>query len=87
LHKARATGSDAPALRSNYALSIQPQLEAAQKGYTQVLWLFGENQLVTEVGTMNMFVLWKNEQGAWRSPWFLVCRLSRSDRTQARRSS
>jgi len=47
----------------NYALSIKPAAEAAAKGYTQVLWLIGEPGYVTEVGTMNMFVFWKNKQG------------------------
>jgi len=37
--------------------------EAAKKGYQQILWLFGEEELVTEVGTMNMFTFWTNEQG------------------------
>lgn len=50
-------------LHSNYALSIKPAAEAAAKGYTQVLWLIGEPGYVTEVGTMNMFVFWKNKQG------------------------
>ena len=30
---------------------------------TQVLWLFGEDDEVTEVGTMNMFTFWENEDG------------------------
>jgi len=49
----------------NYGSTIQPQLQAAAKGFSQVLWLFGEEDggQVTEVGTMNMFVLWTNEQG------------------------
>ena len=29
----------------------------------QVLWLHGQQEEVTEVGTMNIFVLWKNESG------------------------
>lgn len=33
------------------------------KGYNQVLWLFGEEQEITEVGTMNLFVFWINENG------------------------
>eukprot|EP00127_Corallochytrium_limacisporum_P006326 Clim_evm37s225 gene=Clim_evmTU37s225 len=47
----------------NYAATIQPQLEAAKKGYSQVLWLFGDHEEVTEVGTMNFMMIWKNEQG------------------------
>jgi len=47
----------------NYAPTIGPQTEAAEKGYSQVLWLFGEDDQVTEVGTMNMFTFWINEEG------------------------
>lgn len=38
----------------NYAAAVAPQMEAAQKGYQQVLWLL-EDEL-TEVGMMNCFV-------------------------------
>eukprot|EP00128_Syssomonas_multiformis_P010699 Colp12_sorted_trinity150504_noHs@23158 len=47
----------------NYAPTILPQQEAAAQGCNQVLWLFGKNHEVTEVGTMNLFVLWVNEKG------------------------
>src|SRR5437763_13632798 len=47
----------------NYAPCIKPQLEAAEKGYQQNLWLFNADDEITEVGTMNCFVLLKNEQG------------------------
>jgi len=47
----------------NYAPGIMPQVQAAEKGYTQILWLFGPDNHLTEVGTMNMFVFWMNEQG------------------------
>lgn len=47
----------------NYAPTINPQSEAASKGFQQVLWLYGEEDEVTEVGTMNMFTLWVNEDG------------------------
>ncbi|KAM9955859.1 hypothetical protein ACTFIW_002064 [Dictyostelium discoideum] len=59
--RAWAGGSGAFKLGSNYAPTIFPQLEAAKKGFSQVLWLL--NDYVTEVGTMNMFVYWKNAQG------------------------
>lgn len=40
----------------NYAASLKAQLEAKDKGYTQVLWLDGvEKKYVEEVGTMNVF--------------------------------
>lgn len=50
-------------LGANYAPCIVPQIDAAKRGYQQNLWLFGEEGYVTEVGTMNMFVAWVNEEG------------------------
>jgi len=47
----------------NYAPGIVPQREAAKRGYAQILWLFGPNKNITEVGTMNMFVYWKTKEG------------------------
>lgn len=46
-------------LGGNYAPTIAVQRAAAAKGYAQVLWLFGPERQVTEVGTMNLFVLWR----------------------------
>lgn len=34
-------------------------------GYSQILWLYGPNYEVTEVGTMNMFVALKNKDGKY----------------------
>jgi len=59
--RAWAGGTGGYKLGANYAGTIQPQAEAAAKGYQQILWLSGNK--VTEVGTMNMFVFWKNQQG------------------------
>ena len=42
-------------LGANYAPCIIPQLQAAKRGYHQNLWLFGDEEYVTEVGTMNFF--------------------------------
>lgn len=40
----------------NYAASLKAQVEAQEKGYTQVLWLDGlERKYIEEVGTMNVF--------------------------------
>ncbi|GAA5812649.1 hypothetical protein MFLAVUS_006106 [Mucor flavus] len=44
----------------NYAPCVKPQSIAAEKGYQQNLWLFGEDDQVTEAGTMNFFMLWEN---------------------------
>jgi branched-chain amino acid aminotransferase len=50
-------------LGGNYAPTIRVQVAAAALGYSQVLWLTGPEQTVTEVGTMNFFVLWKRPDG------------------------
>ena len=36
-----------------------PQKKAAREGYAQNLWLHGEEHYLTEVGTMNLFVVFK----------------------------
>lgn len=43
-------------LGANYAPCILPQLQAAKRGYHQNLWLFGPEESITEVGTMNFFI-------------------------------
>eukprot|EP01096_Ripella_sp_DP13-Kostka_P007965 TRINITY_DN293_c0_g1_i2.p1 TRINITY_DN293_c0_g1~~TRINITY_DN293_c0_g1_i2.p1 ORF type:complete len:420 (+),score=151.49 TRINITY_DN293_c0_g1_i2:56-1261(+) len=50
-------------LAANYAPTIKPARLAAQMGYQQLLWLFGPEHYCTEVGTMNLFVLWKTREG------------------------
>jgi branched-chain amino acid aminotransferase len=47
----------------NYAMSIHAQMDAAAKGYHQVMWLYGEDHQVTEVGTMNLFFFMKTPEG------------------------
>ncbi|KAI1814222.1 branched-chain amino acid aminotransferase [Poronia punctata] len=49
-------------LGANYAPCVLPQLEAASRGFQQNLWLFGPEQYVTEVGTMNLFIAIKNKE-------------------------
>jgi branched-chain amino acid aminotransferase len=56
-------GTGSVKLGANYGPTILPQIEAADRGYNQVLWLFGENHEITEVGTMNIFFYWINEKG------------------------
>lgn len=48
---------------SNYAPTIHIQAEAIKLGLQQVLWLYGEDHQLTEVGTMNIFVMTINERG------------------------
>ncbi|KAK4701709.1 branched-chain amino acid aminotransferase, partial [Phenoliferia sp. Uapishka_3] len=50
-------GTGAHKLGSNYAGGVVPQLEAAKEGYQQILWLFGPEHELTEVGTMNLFAV------------------------------
>lgn len=48
---------------SNYAPTINVQKKADAKGLQQVLWLYGENHDLTEVGTMNIFMFFINDKG------------------------
>ncbi|KAL7944965.1 aminotransferase [Trichoderma barbatum] len=50
-------------LGANYAPCVLPQKGAASRGHQQNLWLFGEEECVTEVGTMNMFVAIRTKVG------------------------
>ncbi|CAO3617176.1 unnamed protein product [Mucor hiemalis] len=50
----------------NYAPCVKPQYIATQEGYQQNLWLFGEDDEVTEAGTMNFFMLWINPDNGRR---------------------
>jgi branched-chain amino acid aminotransferase len=49
-------------LGANYAPCIVPQRKALARGLQQNLWLFGEEGFITEVGTMNMFVVVKDKE-------------------------
>lgn len=49
-------GAGCSKLGSNYAPTIMVQKEAESLGFQQVLWLYGEEERLTEVGTMNIFV-------------------------------
>ncbi len=47
---------------ANYAASLLAAEVAKKKGFTQVLWLDGvEQKYIEEVGTMNIFIQFKNE--------------------------
>jgi branched-chain amino acid aminotransferase len=47
----------------NYSPGFLPQQMAAKKGYDQVLWLLGDDDKVTEVGAMNIFVVVQRDDG------------------------
>ena len=48
---------------ANYGPSLVSQGEARDRGYDQILWLFGEECYATEAGGSNFFVLWKKKGG------------------------
>ena len=48
---------------SNYAPTLAIQSMANEHGCQQVLWLFGDDHQLTEVGAMNLFTFWVNEKG------------------------
>lgn len=56
-------------LGANYAPCIVPQMQAASRGFHQNLWLFGEEEYVTEVGTMNLFAALKNKKTGQPELW------------------
>ncbi|KAI9634853.1 putative branched-chain-amino-acid aminotransferase 2 [Dioszegia hungarica] len=62
----RATpgGTGSYKLGANYAPGIVPQKEAMAEGYSQNLWLLGDEHALTEVGTMNLFVAFKQADGS-----------------------
>jgi len=45
----------------NYGPTIQPAKEAMAKGYNQVLWMWGQEDEVTECGAMNLFFVVEEE--------------------------
>lgn len=50
-------------LGSNYGPTIAVLKKATQRGRNQVLWLYGPERQITEVGTMNVFILYRNDNG------------------------
>jgi branched-chain amino acid aminotransferase len=56
-------GCGAMKMGSNYAPTIHIQKQAEKRGHQQVLWLYGDDHQLTEVGTMNIFVLMVNKNG------------------------
>ncbi|XP_044137245.1 branched-chain-amino-acid aminotransferase, cytosolic-like [Bufo gargarizans] len=50
-------------LGGNYGNALFAQYEAQAYDCQQVLWLYGEDEQLTEVGIMNLFLFWKNENG------------------------
>jgi branched-chain amino acid aminotransferase len=54
-------GSGDKKLGSNYGPTIRPAQVVSASGYDQILWLLDD--YISEVGVMNVFIFWINEQG------------------------
>lgn len=50
-------GSGASKIGGNYGPTMMPGQKAQERGYSQILWLHGSMEYVTEVGAMNVFFL------------------------------
>ncbi len=59
--RAAPGGLGATKAAANYAASLKAAHEAKKKGFTQVLWLDVNHKYVEEVGTMNVFFVFKDE--------------------------
>ncbi|KAF7282634.1 hypothetical protein GWI33_002232 [Rhynchophorus ferrugineus] len=59
-------GSGDKKVGSNYGPTIRVQKHAISKGRQQVLWLYGPDHQLTEVGTMNIFMFYEDEFGGKR---------------------
>jgi branched-chain amino acid aminotransferase len=70
-------GTGSAKVGGNYAPTMKPQQEASQEGYSQVLWLFGDDEQVTEVGAMNVFFVIRS--GATGRPELVTPPLTRGD--------
>ncbi|KKY15746.1 putative branched-chain amino acid aminotransferase [Phaeomoniella chlamydospora] len=46
---------------ANYGPSLQAYGAAKERGFDQILWLFGEQRFVTEAGAANFFVVWRSK--------------------------
>ncbi|GMH60560.1 hypothetical protein TrLO_g7878 [Triparma laevis f. longispina] len=59
----------------NYGPTILPAKEAMEKGFNQILWMFGDDDEVTECGAMNLFFVVQegDKKVLWTAP------LSRGD--------
>ncbi|KAI5619709.1 branched-chain-amino-acid aminotransferase, mitochondrial isoform 2, partial [Silurus asotus] len=68
--RAARGGVGAYKMGSNYGPTIAIQSEAVKQGCQQVLWLYGDKEEITEVGTMNLFIYWTNEKGGEDTPSF-----------------
>merc|ERR1711935_796816 len=50
-------------LGANYGPTFHPQMKAKEQGYHNLLWLYGPEHLITEIGTMNIMIWWRRKDG------------------------
>ncbi|KXX74181.1 Branched-chain-amino-acid aminotransferase, mitochondrial [Madurella mycetomatis] len=48
---------------ANYGPSLLATQEARERGFSQILWLYGPENYCTEAGASNFFVVWRNREG------------------------
>ena len=56
-------GTGAAKVGGNYAGCMLPQTDANKRGYSQILWVYGEEEEITEVGAMNVFFFLEKDDG------------------------
>ena len=56
-------GAGACKLATNYGAAVLPLKLAQERGCDQVLWLYGPEHSITEIGTMNVFLFAVNKKG------------------------
>lgn len=56
-------GTGGHKLGLNYAPGFLPQRLAAEQGYSQILWLLGDDAKITEAGAMNFFAVVQRDDG------------------------
>jgi branched-chain amino acid aminotransferase len=61
----------------NYAATMKAAADAEKEGYSQILWLFGDNDEATEVGSMNVFFYLINKET--NRPELVTAPLTRGD--------
>jgi branched-chain amino acid aminotransferase len=59
-------GTGAAKVGGNYAAALAEHVQAKERGFDQVLWLYGPDRQITEAGAANIFVIWKTASGSLR---------------------
>jgi hypothetical protein len=62
-------GTGGHKLGLNYAPGFLPQRMAAKQGYSQILWLLGDEAKITEAGAMNFFAVVQRDDGGESLPY------------------